>query len=543
MTSCFKETDNSTNLKPLHCIGKMSDTNDLHAASEEFVNYVEEWIFEESPIEQLEKERQLLLNLAKERDEKNTLVASVPTPEVIIELSDSEEEVKITKDSPSESEEEILFPRKEVARKITSTAHTPILPYFLAPLEEEQMNDYLLTMSNHSSPNSPCQTFGSTIVDSHYLKKEDIGRGHFGVVWRAVSKFFTSDVYAIKEICIAGTKDNQLQDKIEGEIDIVKRLNHKNIVQFIEHFYDLNKKTFYVVMEFCINGDLSDAIKTKRDAGRTFPVNLVKKWYTELIQAVQYLHKIMKIWHRDLKPSNIFLNGENSLKLGDFGVSKVLEYSSELASTYCGTRLYMAPEVLTRGGQYNSRADMFSIGVILYEVITLRRPFPTEKHLWNYCNDNGDYEDINPIDHPDFARHAPYLLDLVPRLLSKNPSGRPKAEKCRIWKCLDDQEKENESPNKCTCKNVVKKQRTTPTLYNLSSRPTQAVLNCWEDPSVAKYLDRICCMCKTTENMDTLLICDKCDKGYHMYCLDLPFGFAPERPWFCFRCQTHRILH
>ena len=385
------------------------------------------------------------------------------------------------------------------ARKKTSTARTPNVtqltsktksgpsPKVLLRLaqqigqaiygQEYEMDP--LVMPNPSSPNSQCQTFGSTIVDSQYFKKEDIGRGHFGVVWRAVSKHSKfANVYAIKEICIAGTKDNQLQDKIEGEIDIVKRLNHKNIVQFIEHFYDLNKKTFYVVMEFCINGDLSDAIKTKRDAGRTFPVNLVKKWYTELIQAVQYLHKIMKIWHRDLKPSNIFLNGENSLKLGDFGVSKVLEYSSELASTYCGTRLYMAPEVLTRGGQYNSRADMFSIGVILYEVITLRRPFPTEKHLWNYCNDNGDYEDINPIDHPDFARNAPYLLDLVPRLLSKNPSGRPKAEKCRIWKCLDDQEKENESPNKCTCKNVVKKQRTTPPLPNLSSRPSsRAVLN------------------------------------------------------------------
>ena len=196
-------------------------------------------------------------------------------------------------------------------------------------------------------------------------------------------------------------------------------------------------------MELCINGDLSDTIKTEREAGRTFPANLVKKWYTELIEAVQYLHRIKKIWHRDLKPSNIFLDQENSLKLGDFGVSKVLEYTSELASTYCGTRLYMAPEVLTCGGQYDSRADMFSVGVILYEVITLRRPFPKEQDIWNFTQDRGDYEHINPSDHPDLERQAPYLFDLIPRLLSKNPSGRPKAENCRS---LDDPIEENDHP-------------------------------------------------------------------------------------------------
>ena len=339
------------------------------------------------------------------------------------------------------------------ARKKTSTARTPNVtqltsktksgpsPKVLLRLaqqigqafygQEYEMDP--LVMPNPSSPNSQCQTFGSTIVDSQYFKKEDIGRGHFGVVWRAVSKFNNDAVYAIKEISIAGTKDDHLKEKIEVEIDIVKRCDHKNIVKLIEHVYDLNKKTFYVVMELCINGDLSDKIKTEREAERTFPANLVKKWYTELIEAVQYLHKIKKIWHRDLKPSNIFLDQENSLKLGDFGVSKVLEYTSELASTYCGTRLYMAPEVLTCGGQYDSRADMFSVGVILYEVITLRRPFPKEQDIWNFIQDMGDYEHINPSDHPDLERQAPYLFDLIPRLLSKNPSGRPKAENCRSY--------------------------------------------------------------------------------------------------------------
>ena len=69
--------------------------------------------------------------------------------------------------------------------------------------------------------------------------------GHFGVVWRAVSKFNNDADYAMKEITIAGTKDDHLKEKLEVEIDIVKLCDHKNIVKLIEHFYDLNKKTFY----------------------------------------------------------------------------------------------------------------------------------------------------------------------------------------------------------------------------------------------------------------------------------------------------------
>ena len=94
----------------------------------------------------------------------------------------------------------------------------------------------------------------------------------------------------------------------------------------------------------------------------------------------------MKIIHRDLKPANIFLTSDKNLKIGDFGISKGLDKTSGLASTFAGTAVYIAPEV--HGGlKYNMMADLWALGVIFFEIITLKKPFYGKDFLQAICKE------------------------------------------------------------------------------------------------------------------------------------------------------------
>ena len=136
--------------------------------------------------------------------------------------------------------------------------------------------------------------------------------------------------------------------------------------------------------------------------------------------------KKMKIIHRDLKPANIFISFMNTLKIGDFGLARCLDRlilfldlinktflitlhrSSEMASTRVGTLLYMAPEILN-GQSYNHRADIWSLGCVLYELCTLKRPFQVLLAIAL-----GQYEPIPPNVHPLLAQCVPDLLQVEP---------------------------------------------------------------------------------------------------------------------------------
>ena len=115
----------------------------------------------------------------------------------------------------------------------------------------------------------------------------------------------------------------------------------------------------------------------------SLPVVFIIEWVTQLTSGVSFIHK-KKIIHRDLKPENIFLTMEKKLKIGDFGIAKGLSRTSHLASTKQGTFLYMAPEI--HGGEkYNMMADMWSLGVVVYEIISFKRPFCGSDWLQALC--------------------------------------------------------------------------------------------------------------------------------------------------------------
>ena len=141
---------------------------------------------------------------------------------------------------------------------------------------------------------------------------------------------------------------------------------HQIQPSYEDHFID--KKHLCIVMEFCREGDLRKAIQIQRKKQEQFSEDIVIIWFGQLTSALKYLRS-RKILHRDLKPANIFMASFHTLKIGDFGLSTVLERSSDMAQTNCGTVSYMAPEIL-RGQDYDEKADIWSMGCVVYELNT-----------------------------------------------------------------------------------------------------------------------------------------------------------------------------
>ncbi|XP_046842933.1 serine/threonine-protein kinase Nek11-like isoform X2 [Xenia sp. Carnegie-2017] len=175
-------------------------------------------------------------------------------------------------------------------------------------------------------------------------------------------------------------------------------------------------ESFCIITEFCEGGDLNDKINSWKKAGRTFDQSLVLAWFVQLLLAIQFIHK-KRILHRDIKTRNIFLKN-NMIKIGDFGISRILMGTSDMATTFTGTAYYMSPEILRHEG-YNSKSDIWSLGVVLYEICTLSRAFEGKNLLGvMYKIVEGEAPQL-----PD--TFEPKLRSIFESMLSKNPVQRP----------------------------------------------------------------------------------------------------------------------
>ena len=193
------------------------------------------------------------------------------------------------------------------------------------------------------------------------------------------------------------------------------------LVGYEDHFID--KKHFCIVMEFCREGDLRRAIQIQRKKHEQFSEDIVIIWFGQLTSALKYLRS-KKILHRDLKPANIFMASFHTLKIGDFGLSTVLERSSDMAQTNCGTVSYMAPEIL-RGQDYDEKADIWSMGCVVYELCTLQQAFSGGNiGVTITAIKKCAFKPIPESVHPEVA-------PFVAQILVKNPDKRPTAEQIR----------------------------------------------------------------------------------------------------------------
>ena len=211
--------------------------------------------------------------------------------------------------------------------------------------------------------NNPTFNINSIPFHQRYNKISVLGNGSYGATatW-LVKRHPGDDLFAMKEITCSEKDVNAGKT----EVETLKKCRHKNIVAYIEDFYEDSK--LLIIMEFCSGGDLAEFIRNQQEL---LPVDFIINWLIQITSGVCFIHK-MKIIHRDLKPANIFLTDKNKIKIGDFGIAKGLDKTT--TSTFVGTILYMAPEIMV-GEKYNMMADMWSLGISFFEIITLKKPF------------------------------------------------------------------------------------------------------------------------------------------------------------------------
>jgi non-specific serine/threonine protein kinase/NIMA (never in mitosis gene a)-related kinase len=142
--------------------------------------------------------------------------------------------------------------------------------------------------------------------------------------------------------------DEKERENIENELKILQKLRHINIVSYKDSFTD-KEGNLCIVMVYCELGDMHSKIKQTKEKGKNFTESQILDWITQIALAIYYLHN-QKILHRDLKTQNLFLKKDDRIKddrikLGDFGIAKVLDSTQDLARTCIGTPYYMAPEI------------------------------------------------------------------------------------------------------------------------------------------------------------------------------------------------------
>lgn len=275
-----------------------------------------------------------------------------------------------------------------------------------------------------------------------------IGKGAFATVFQLATKS-EGQLYAAKELEKRKfIKNGVLDRKLDNEMQIMKSVNHRHIVQYVE--YQDHANHMYIIMEFVPGGDLQDYLSTYG----ALPEALARTMAFQVLDALAYLHK-KKITHRDIKPDNILLANldpsDFTVKLSDFGLSKVVQDNDTFLKTFCGTLLYCAPEVFphydthiggkkrTRQGKaphvskfhsYSQSVDIWSFGAVVWFSLCVKPPF--EGVADNTGRGMFDKIMMTPLDITDLAeKHiSEDAIALLVAMLNTDPSARPSATEC-----------------------------------------------------------------------------------------------------------------
>ena len=235
------------------------------------------------------------------------------------------------------------------------------------------------------------------------------GRGSFATVWQA-EHVQTSMSVAIKVIANKSVASPDAQTRFMREINLIKQMDHP----FIAKLYDIVTEDdyTYLVMEFCENGNLLDFVNNNGRLSET----QARRYFSQLLSALEYCHNVKFVAHRDLKAENVLLDRNNNIRLIDFGLSNIFTEDNPQLSTACGSPAYAPPEMIC-GRKYTKAADIWSAGVLLYAMVCGELPF-----------DDGNVQKLlqkiahtEPV-YPPFLSQQ--LYDLLTKLMNKNPDER-----------------------------------------------------------------------------------------------------------------------
>ena len=208
-----------------------------------------------------------------------------------------------------------------------------------------------------------------------------IGKGNFGSISK-IKRISDGKILVWKEMDY-GKMSEKEKSQIVAEVNILRELKHPHIVKYYDRIIDKKNTKIYIIMEYCEGGDIGHLIKRLKKNKENMAEDLIWKVFTQVVLAIYECHSMnkdgKKVLHRDLKPNNVFLDSENNVKLGDFGLARVLSNESIFAQSHVGTPYYMSPEQIEEK-EYDEKSDIWSLGCLLYELTTLNPPFEAKNH-------------------------------------------------------------------------------------------------------------------------------------------------------------------
>lgn len=260
-------------------------------------------------------------------------------------------------------------------------------------------------------------------VTSLYRRDEAIGRGNFGVVYKGVS-LETNQVVAIKVLDLDTAEDEILD--IQQEISTLSKLSHSDASNITTYYGSyLHGTKLWIIMELCIGGSVRTLLKAGRLEEKH--MSIIAR---EVLVGLSFIHR-EGIIHRDIKAANILVTNEGKVRLCDFGVAAQVTSNKLKRSTIVGTPYWMAPEVITEGALYNTKADIWSLGITMYEIATGNPPY----------SDQEAFRAIMLIPRQKPARlegstYSPALKEFVAHCLDEHPDERPSAEELSKMKFI-----------------------------------------------------------------------------------------------------------
>lgn len=261
----------------------------------------------------------------------------------------------------------------------------------------------------HPEPSGDVALVAAAFADSRFMILEEINRGSMGVIYRARDKVL-DEIVALKVLNDYLAADPTALERFKREARAAKRLSHPNIVR-IHDMYEVGPKKL-LSMEYIKGRDVKTLLREKG----AFSCEEVVKIALGVSEALAYAHQ-QHIVHRDIKPANIMITEDGTVKVTDFGIAKMTTAGADVTrsgSQIIGTPLYMAPEQI-KGGDVDARADIYSLGVTMYEMISGRPPF---------LEGNIEYHHLHTPPPPLQVPTPLELAEIILRCLAKNPSER-----------------------------------------------------------------------------------------------------------------------
>ena len=258
-----------------------------------------------------------------------------------------------------------------------------------------------------------------TVIGGRYRLEELVASGGMAAVWRATDEVLARTV-AVKVLHPKLADDEAFLERFRHEALAAASLTHPNVVAIYDTGSDRggDREQHYIVMEFCGDGTLAAAL----EAGGRFAPERAARVGSSICSALEYAHGC-GIVHRDIKPANVLITPDDTVKVGDFGIAKAVASTEDITTTgiILGTVAYLSPEQ-ARGLEPDPRSDLYSVGVVLYELIAGRPPFsgetPLATAMMHVEKEAASLRSIVPT--------VPRAFDTaIMRALSKDPDDRP----------------------------------------------------------------------------------------------------------------------